>query len=106
MSYLFLILSIAFNVVSYFLYKSIAYRQNDFLRNIIFASGLLFGGINAFFFTKALKSISLSIAYPIFSGACISLIGIMSYIVFQEKMNVYNIFGAIIVVIGIVLLSK
>jgi len=29
--------------------------------------------LNVYFFTKSLKDISLSIAYPVFSGACILL---------------------------------
>ncbi len=104
MGYLFL--SIAFNMISQFLYKSIANRQNDFIWYIVFSSGLLFGGVNAFFFTKALKNINMSIAYPIFSGACIAIVGIMSYLIFREKINAYNIFGSITVVIGIILLLK
>ncbi len=55
MSYVYLTLSVVFNVVSYLLYKSIATKQHDFFWIILFVGGLLLGGINIFFFTKALK---------------------------------------------------
>lgn len=105
MSYVYLTLSVVFNVASYLLYKSIANKQNDFWWILLFACGLLLGGINIFFFTKALKNIGLSIAYPIFSGACIALMIVLSYIIFHEKMNMYNMIGAVVVIIGIYLLS-
>jgi multidrug transporter EmrE-like cation transporter len=105
MSYLYLILSVIFNVVSYLVYKSISNKPHDLIWIIYFACGLILGGVNIFFFTKALKNINLSISYPIFSGACIALMIISSYILFNERMNSYNIIGAVVVIIGIILLS-
>jgi small multidrug resistance pump len=105
MSYLYLILSVVFNVASYIVYKSISNKPNDFLWIILFSFGLILGGVNIFFFTKALKNINLSISYPIFSGACIALMILSSTILFHEKMNMYNIIGAVVVIIGIALLS-
>jgi multidrug transporter EmrE-like cation transporter len=66
MKYFYLFLSVAFNVVSYLLYKSISNKQSDFLWFMVFVSGLIIGGINVLFFTKALKNIDLSIAYLYF----------------------------------------
>ena len=106
MSYLYLALSILFNVVSYFVYRGIAGKENNTLWHALFAIGLILGAINAYFFTKSLKSLSLSIAYPIFSGACITLMVLMSYFIFREKLNIYNLFGAIVVIFGIVLLTR
>ena len=74
MNYLYLFLSVAFNVASYLIYKSIAHRQHDFNWSVIFILGLILGGINVYLFIKALKSINLSIAYPVFSGACLALV--------------------------------
>jgi multidrug transporter EmrE-like cation transporter len=106
MNYLYLFLSVAFNVASYLVYKSIAQRQHDFSWSVIFIFGLILGGINVYLFIKALKSINLSIAYPIFSGACLALIMILSHIVFEEKISSLNIIGTIVIFVGIVLLSN
>ncbi|TAL33648.1 MAG: hypothetical protein EPN93_13600 [Spirochaetes bacterium] len=105
MSYLLLSLSVLFNVASYFIYKSIANRQNDLLWIALFALGMILGGVNIFLFTKALKNIRLSFAYPVFSGACIALIMVFSYFVFHERINIYNLLGSVAVIIGIILLS-
>ena len=104
-SYIYLLLSVLFNVASYLLYKSIANRQGDISWIIIFAFGLLLGVVNIYFFTKALKNIGLSVAYPIFSGACIALMILCSYIIFHERMSALNMIGAVVVIIGIYLLS-
>jgi len=106
MRYVYLFLSVAFNVASYLLYKSIANKQSDILWFILFASGLILGGINILFFTRALKDINLSIAYPVFSGGCIFFTVILSHVIFGEKMSVINIVGAAVVVAGIALMSN
>lgn len=105
MNYVYLFLSVAFNVASYLVYKSIAHKQNDFIWFVIFAFGLILGAINIYLFTKSLKSISLSIAYPIFSGACIALMMILAHVIFGEKLSGLNIAGAIVIFAGIVLMS-
>ncbi len=106
MRYVYLFLSVAFNVASYLLYKSIANKQTDILWFILFASGLILGGINIWFFTKALKDIQLSIAYPVFSGACIFFMVILSHFIFGEKINGVNVVGAFVIVAGIALMSN
>jgi small multidrug resistance pump len=106
MKYVYLILAVAFNVVSYLLYKSIADKQGGLLWLVIFASGLVLGGINVLFFTKALKDIPLGIAYPVFSGACIFLMVLLSHVIFGEKMSAVNMVGAAVVVVGIALMSN
>jgi len=67
MKHVYLFLSIAFNVLSYIVYKSISNKETNIVWLIIFALGLILGGINVLFFTRALRNINLSIAYPIFS---------------------------------------
>jgi multidrug transporter EmrE-like cation transporter len=106
MKYLYLFLSIAFNVASYLLYKSIANKRGDIIWLIVFASGLILGGINVLFFTKALKDIDLSIVYPVFSGGCIFFMVLLSHIIFGEKISTINMAGAAVVVVGIALMSK
>jgi len=106
MKYIYLFLSIAFNVASYLLYKSISNKQGGIFWFIIFASGLILGGINVLFFTKALKDIELSIAYPVFSGACIFFMVLLSHVIFGERISVVNMVGAVVVVVGIALMSN
>ena len=91
MRYVYLFLSVAFNVTSYLLYKSISNKQSSILWFVIFTIGLILGGINILFFTKALKDIKLSIAYPVVSGACILFLVILSNIIFGEKISVWSI---------------
>lgn len=105
MTYVYLFLSVAFNVASYLLYKSISNKQGGIFWFIIFVSGLILGGINVLFFTKALKDIELSIAYPVFSGACIFFMVLLSHVIFGERISIVNMVGAIVVVIGIALMS-
>ena len=105
MRYVYLFFSVAFNVASYLLYKSISNRQNSIFWFVIFATGLVLGGINVLFFTKALKDIQLSIAYPVFSGACIFLMILSSNVIFGERISFINMIGGIVVVAGIALMS-
>jgi multidrug transporter EmrE-like cation transporter len=106
MRYVYLFLSVAFNVVSYLLYKGISNKQGGILWLAVFVSGLILGVINVLFFTKALKDIQLSIAYPVFSGACIFLMSVFSHIIFGERISTVNIAGAAVVVLGIALMSN
>ena len=106
MKYLYLSLSVAFNVASYLLYKTISHKENDVFWVMIFALGLALGIVNVFFFTKALKDINLSIAYPVFSGGCIFFMAILSRYLFGEKITVMNMNGALVIVVGIALMSN
>jgi multidrug transporter EmrE-like cation transporter len=89
MKYIYLNLSIALNVASYLVYKSISNKQQSAAWFLIFTMGLLLGGLNVFFFTKALKYIRLNIAYPIFSGACIFIIPVNVYKKDEFHINLY-----------------
>ena len=105
MRHIYLSLSVAFNVASYLLYKSISNKQSNIFWFVIFALGLVLGGINILFFTKALKDIRLSIAYPVFSGACTFSMVILSHLIFGERISAINIVGAVVIVAGIALMS-
>lgn len=106
MRYVYLFLSIAFNVCSYILYKSIAHKEVNILWLVIFALGLILGGINILFFTKALKNINLSIAYPVFSGTSIFFMVTLSHCIFRESISTVNMLGAVVIIAGIALISK
>ena len=105
MKYIYLFLSVAFNVASYLLYKSIAHKETSILWVTLFGLGLILGVINVLLFTKSLREITLSVAYPVFSGACIFLMVILSHIIFGERISPVNMAGALVIVLGIALMS-
>jgi len=106
LSYLFLCLAVAFNVGAYAVFKTIAAREHDVLWISLFAAGLALGGINTLFFTFAMRRIPLSVAYPMFSGASIALVVLLSAMAFGEKLSAVNLAGAATVALGIVLLAR
>ncbi len=106
MKYIFLSLAVLFNVSGYIIFKSISAKPTNIKWFMIFAVGLLLGAINTYLFTKSLKEINLSIAYPVFSAASITLITLISVYIFNEKMSGINILGAFIIIAGIVLLTR
>ena len=106
MKYLFLSLSVAFNVGSYVLYKTVAGRTSDWIWVALFSAGLGLGAVNTFFFTKALRTMSLSLAYPVFSGACIALMVLIGVVVFQEKISLINVLGFFVVGAGIAMVMS
>lgn len=106
MKYILLFFAVLFNVSAYVIFKTISGKPNNFQWFVIFSIGLLMGAINTFLFTKSLKEINLGIAYPIFSAASISLIIVVSVFLFNEKFNLVNFFGALLIILGIVLLTK
>ena len=106
MKYILLFFAVLFNVSAYVIFKTISGKPNNFQWFVIFSIGLLMGAVNTFLFTKSLKEINLGIAYPIFSAASISLIIVVSVFLFNEKFNLVNFFGALLIMLGIVLLTK
>ena len=106
MKYVFLSLAVLFNVSAYIIFKTISGKQNNLNWFIVFSIGLILGAINTYLFTKALKEINLGVAYPIFSAASITLIMLVSVFIFNERINLINLIGAFIIIIGIVLLTR
>ena len=106
MRYALLALAVAFNAGAYAVFKSISARPHDLAWAGLFACGLALGALNVFLFTAALREVSLAVAYPAFSGASIALIVLLSLWLFNEKITTTNVAGAVLVVLGIVLLVK
>lgn len=106
MKYLLLSFAVLFNVSAYIIFKSISGKPSNLLWYFIFSIGLILGAINTFLFTKSLREISLGIAYPIFSAASITFIILISVLIFNEKISIINMVGALTIIIGIVLLTR
>lgn len=106
MKYIFLSLSVLFNISAYIIFKTISGKEHSVRWYALFLIGLLLGAVNVYFFTRSLKEIDLGIAYPVFSAASISIIILLSFFLFRERLTIINVIGAIIVMAGIFLLTK
>ena len=106
MRFTYLGLAIAFNVAAYIVFKAISLRPHNSIWAAFFALGLALGAINVFFFTIALRELRLGVAYPVFAGASISAIVLISAWLFAERFTPVNAVGAALVVAGIVALTK
>jgi multidrug transporter EmrE-like cation transporter len=97
--------AVLFNVASYLVYRSIA----DAVPRIwwpIFAVGLMFGAANTFLFARSIKSIPLSIAYPVFTGASFAIITLAAALAFHERLSPIHLLGIGLVMAGIVLVTR
>ena len=97
--------AVFFNVAAYLVYKSIA----DAVPRIwwpIFAIGLLLGGANTFLFARSIKTIPLSVAYPVFAGTSFALITLAAALAFHERLLPLHLLGIGLVVAGIVLVTQ
>lgn len=106
MKYALLALAVAFNVGAYAVFKIISTKSHGLLWASLFTSGLALGAVNVFLFTAALRELKLAVAYPAFAGASITLIVLLSAWFFDEEVTTANLAGAVLVVLGIILLSR
>jgi multidrug transporter EmrE-like cation transporter len=74
--------------------------------NGYFVLGLVFYGINVVLFAKALDSASVSVAYPVLAGSGFAMLAVASTIVFNERLNVQQVAGLIVIVVGIAMLVR
>lgn len=58
-----------------------------------------------YFFSKALQSIPLGIAYAIWAGLGIVLTAMVSVIIFKQKIDFPAILGMIFIVIGVIIIN-
>lgn len=106
MKFAYLGFAIVFNVAAYIVFKAISLRPHNSIWAAFFVLGLALGAINVFFFTLALKEFKLGVAYPVFAGASISAIVLVSAWLFAERFTPMNAVGAALVVAGIVALTQ
>jgi small multidrug resistance pump len=106
LNYIYLCFAVAFNVGAYAVFKAIAAREHDLVWASLFGAGLALGGINTLLFTLALREIRLAVAYPMFAGASITFVVLLSALVFGERVSVANVAGAALVFTGIALLTR
>ena len=108
-SIFYVLLAALFNVIGNLFLKQHALTVNkelNFFLQILsfnFLFSILFFGLNLIAFSKALELTSINIAYPILIGVSIILIILLSAILFKESLNLYNLFGLIFIITGILL---
>jgi multidrug transporter EmrE-like cation transporter len=106
MNYLFLVAAVVLNVAAYAMFRAIANRPHDPTWMLLFAIGLGLGAANLFFFTSALRQMTLAIAYPLFSGATIALMVLAGALFFGERISATMIVGCGVIVLGIALVAR
>jgi multidrug transporter EmrE-like cation transporter len=106
MQYVFLSSAVLLNVAAYAIFRAIAHRAHDSMWLFLFACGLALGGANLFCFTASLKHLSLAVAYPVFSGATIALMVASSALFFGERITYSVAGGCLVIVLGIVMLTR
>ncbi|NOV00271.1 EamA family transporter [Paenibacillus planticolens] len=75
------------------------------ITNVSIISGLFLYGLSTIIWIVALSRTQLSIAYPMVSFSYI-IIAIASYFIFNEPLNAQKIIGLLIIVIGVIFISK
>lgn len=104
-SFLYLLIAISLNGLASSFFKLSSLAQNTKYSTVLFVAGLMFGGVNAMFYTKSLAHIKLNVAYPVFSSGCIVLITAISILFFKEPLTTKHVLGMIIIIWGIVTIS-
>jgi small multidrug resistance pump len=101
MKYLFLGFAIILEVIgSSFLKKSEGFTKPFPTLIMIAAFTCCF-----YFFSKALQSIPLGIAYAIWAGLGIVLTAIVSVVVFKQKIDIPALFGMALILIGVIIIN-
>ena len=106
-SSLFLLTAIGFNVLTSTFFKWSSFSGTDGSKsNLLFIIGLLFGFINAYCYTRSLKTLNLNVAYPIFSMGSYAVLSLVSYFFFEEHFNLTKLFGMFLLIGGIYFISR
>lgn len=101
MKYLFLGLAICLEVVG----SSFLAKSNGFTKLMPSIITVIAFSACFFFFSQALKSIPLGIAYAIWAGLGIVLTATVSVIVFKQKLDTPAILGMLLIVAGVVVIN-
>ena len=101
MKYLFLFLSITFEVAG-----TLSMKLSQGFSNLSFSIMMfVFYCTSLGFLTLSLKYFEISIVYAIWSGLGVSLISIVGILYFDEKINIVKIICLLLIILGVVGLS-
>lgn len=104
-----LICAILFNTAGNFFIKHFSLTsdvQNPLsYLNPWFILGIVFFGVNVFFYSWALKDIPLVVAYPILIGISICLVAILAVFLLKERFGMAHAAGIALLMLGVSLLA-
>ena len=112
MNYFFLFLVFTFNSAANILLKlqsrvGVQYHGINWMTlrsNIFFLSGLLLFATNVIFYLLALRSVPISIAYPITTAMSLLIVNGYAYLFLSEKITAGQVVGYLFVVAGIIMI--
>lgn len=84
---------------------TVANKEMTFGISLISALGFLCYIISFFLYTKIIMMFDLSYIVPITTGIAQILTLIASYVIFKDEMSIQSVSGAIIVIIGILIMN-
>jgi multidrug transporter EmrE-like cation transporter len=108
--WLMLAFSIVCNVGGNLLVKTFSARNEirglrDYL-SPTFCLGIAVFGLGVLFYGKALRQIPIVVAYPVQVGASVLVITLVAVAVFGERFGLQALFGILLVMSGILVLSR
>jgi multidrug transporter EmrE-like cation transporter len=102
--------AIIFNILGNFFIKkfSLGAEVNDVLDYLrpSFIFGVIFFGTGLLLYTRALKEVPVTIAYPIMVGVTLTALSALAIFVLGERFTPRAALGATLIIAGIVLLSR
>ena len=101
MQYLFLSLAIVTEVAGTLLLKA----SNGFEKWWLGIGAIIFYSLAGLFLAYVLKSMSVGLAYTIWSGVGIALVCIASVFLWQQKFDIYAISGILLILAGTLLIT-
>jgi small multidrug resistance pump len=95
-NWIMLYIAIAFEVAG-----TTALKLSEGLENLLFFTGaLIFYGISFFFLSLALKAISISVAYAIWSGLGTVLVTVIGFMIFKDPVSVPRLAFIALIIAG------
>lgn len=101
MVYLYLALSIIFEVIGTSLLK----MTSNFTKPIPTAGVVVCYGINFFLMTLVIRTLPIGVVYAIWSGCGIVLVSIISYFLYKQSLDIPALFGIGLIVAGVVVIN-
>lgn len=77
----------------------------DLVENWPFWLGIFFYLLTFLLYTWSLSKFPLNIAHPVLTTGSVALVALISFFYFKESLNFLNMFGIILVIIGVLLIT-
>jgi small multidrug resistance pump len=112
MSILYLVIAFILNATGNVVFKIAANRGislhgtllSIISNNYLVIVGFFFYAVNAFFYVLALRTLPLSLAYPVMLVASLILVNIISILLLHERLNNFQLIGYAFLVLGVIII--